>query len=173
MFANPIKILKQLDLREHMVVADLGAGTGFYSIPAGYIVTSGKVYAIEINKDYLKTITNKIKEANLSNVDIIWGNIEKKGGTKIGDGILDAVIASNILFQVDDKDGFLNEIKRILKTKGKILVVDFDSDIFAGSDKSRFMDKDKARSMFEQQGFMFERYIDAGEHHYGMILSKL
>lgn len=172
MFANPVKILKQLDLREHMIVADLGAGTGFYSIGASHIVTSGKVYAIEINKDYLKTITNKIKEAHLSNVDIIWGDIEKKRGTKLAEGIADAVIASNVLFQVEDKPGFISEIIRILKPRGKVLLVDHDSSVLSGKDLSRFVSKEKARSMFEEQGFLFERYIDSGEHHYGMILIK-
>ena len=172
MFADPVKILKQFDLREHMIVADLGAGTGFYSIAAGHILTNGKVYAIEVNKDYLTTIANKIKESHLKNVDIILGDIEKKGGTKLSEGVVDAVIASNVLFQVEDKQGFIDETKRILKAKGKVLVVDHDSDVLSGRNKSRFMDKDKARSMFEEQGFIFERYIDAGEHHYGMILIR-
>lgn len=173
MFADPVKIIKQFDLRENMIVADLGAGTGFYSIPAGRIVSSGKVYAIEINKDYLKTITNKIKEAHLSNVDIIWGDIERKGGTKLGDGVVDAVIASNVFFQVEDKYGLIDEIKRILKTKGRVLLVDHYSDILSGKNKARFVEKEKAQKMFEDKGFLLERYIDTGEHHYGMILGKL
>lgn len=173
MFADPVKILKQLDLREHMIVADLGAGTGFYSIGAGHIVTSGKVYAIEVNKDYLTTIANKIKETHLKNVDIILGDIEKRGGTKLGENVVDAVIASNVLFQVENKQGFINEIKRVLKAKGKVLLVDHDSDVLSGRDKSRFVSKEKALSIFVEQGFVLERYIDAGDHHYGMILSKL
>ena len=38
------------------VVADLGAGTGFYSIAAGQMVPKGKVYAVEVVKDFLMTI---------------------------------------------------------------------------------------------------------------------
>src|SRR3989338_5892902 len=103
MFADPVKNLKALGLRENDVVVDLGAGTGFYSVAAGHIVRNGKVYAVEIIKDFLETIKNKVKEANLRNVEIIWGNVEKLGGTKIGDGEVDTVIASNVLFQVEDK----------------------------------------------------------------------
>ena len=62
MFTDPIKNLKQFGIREDMVVADLGAGTGFYSIPLAFMVPHGKVYAIEIQKDFLTTIKNKIKE---------------------------------------------------------------------------------------------------------------
>src|SRR3989338_8678431 len=98
MFTDPIKNLKTLILRENDVVVDMGAGTGFYSVAAGRMASKGKVYAIEVEKDFLTTIKNKAKEAHLNNVEIIWGNVEKLGGTKIGDAVADAVIASNILF---------------------------------------------------------------------------
>ena len=90
MFTDPVKNLKFLGLKENAIVADLGAGTGFYSLAAGHIVTKGKVYAVEIVKDFLATIKNKVKEAHLNNVEIIWGDIEKIDGTKIRDGVVDA-----------------------------------------------------------------------------------
>ncbi|MEX2090601.1 MAG: class I SAM-dependent methyltransferase, partial [Candidatus Paceibacterota bacterium] len=95
MFSDPVKNLKALGLREDNVVVDLGAGTGFYSIAAGELVPKGKVYAIEIVKDFLATVRQRAKEANLNNVEALWGNIEKSGGTKIADAVADAAIASN------------------------------------------------------------------------------
>src|SRR3989344_9131478 len=168
MFADPVKSLKGLGLRENDIVADLGAGTGFYSIAAGHVVEKGKVYAVEVQKDFLETIKHKVKEANLSNVEVIWGNVEKLGGTKIGDGVVDAVIASNILFQVEDKENFILEIKRILKQKGRVLLIDWSESSFMNG--TNIISKDKARIMFEKKGFLLEREINAGDYHYGMIL---
>ena len=171
MFTNPLKNLKMLGLRETDIVADLGAGTGYYSIEVGKIVTRGKVYAVEIVKDFLMTIQNKVKEAHLHNVEIIWGNIEKLGGTKIGDSIVDAVIASNVLFELEDKKGFIDEIKRILKKGGSVLLIDWTVGA-TGVAIAHALSKDKARSMFEEKGFVLEREVDAGAHHYGMIFNK-
>ena len=171
MFSDPVKNLKALGLRENSIVADLGAGTGFYSIAAGHMVPKGKVYAVEIDKEYLSTIKNKAKEAHVNNVEILWGNIEKRGGTKIGDGIVDAVIASNILFQLEDKENFILETKRILKPKGRVLLIDWLPDSPSMKMKGA-IPKGKAQEMFEQKGFVLERDIDAGTHHYGMILIK-
>ncbi len=170
MFSDPVKNLKKLLLRESDVVADLGAGTGYYSIAAGHMVPKGKVYAIEIQKDFLATITHKAREAHLSNVECFWGNIEKLGGTKIKDKIVDVAIASNVFFQVDDKDQFIEETKRILKPGGKLLLIDWSDSSAIGFNKS--IPKTKAREMFEKKGFVFDRDIDAGSHHYGMILNK-
>ncbi len=173
MFTDPVKNLKTLALREDMIVADLGAGSGFYAIPAASMVPNGKVYAIEIQKDFLTMITNKAREAHLSNLECLLGNIEKIGGTKIGDHIVDAVIASNILFQVEDKDKFIEEAKRILKPGGQLLLIDWsDSPTGIGIGFDEIISKDKARVMFEEEGFSWSRDIDAGEHHYGMILTK-
>jgi ubiquinone/menaquinone biosynthesis C-methylase UbiE len=171
MFTDPVKNLKTLGLRENDIVADLGAGTGFYSVAAGMLVPKGKVYAVELQKDFLGTIKNKVEEAHLNNIEILWGNVEKQGGTKIGDSVADVVIASNILFQVEDKEGFILEIKRILKPKGKVLLIDWsESSIMKGAN---LILPQKARILFEKNGFVFERDIDAGNHHYGMILIEL
>ncbi|MEK7563962.1 MAG: class I SAM-dependent methyltransferase [Patescibacteria group bacterium] len=175
MFSDPVKNLKLFGLREDSIVADLGAGTGFYSVAAGGMVPKGKVYAIEIVKDFLTTIKNKVKDAHLDNVDIIWGNVEDKHGTHLADSIVDAVIASNIFFQVEDKNQFIEEIKRILKPSGKILIIDWLPEDSKDALPIKFkgsMSKERAREMFEKKGLLFDRDIDAGVHHYGMILKK-
>jgi len=171
MFADPVKNLKAFDLRENMIVADLGAGSGFYTIPVAKMVPMGKVYAIEIQKDFLTAINNKVKEAHLSNVECLLGDVEKKGGTKLKDNIIDAVIASNIFFQVIDKDKFIDEIKRILKIGGKLLLIDWsDGSSAIGASFDKVVPKNIAREMFENKGFTWQRDIDAGAHHYGIIL---
>jgi ubiquinone/menaquinone biosynthesis C-methylase UbiE len=170
MFTDPVKNLKAFGLKEDNIVADLGAGTGYYSIAAGALVPRGKVYAVELQKDFLTTIKNKVIEAHLTNIETLWGNVEKIGGTKIGDNVVDAVIASNILFQVEDKTQFIEEVKRILKPQGRVLLIDWsESSIMRAT---AVISRNNAREMFEKKGFVLEREIDAGAHHYGMILIK-
>lgn len=170
MFTDPIKNLKALGLRENDIVADLGAGTGFYSIVAGHMAPKGKVYAVEIVKDFLVTIKNNAKERKIGNLEILWGNVERLGGTGLGDDVVNAVVASNILFQVGDKEKFVMEIKRILKPKGKVLLIDWSDASIMGT--KVIVPKSKARELFEKKGFVFDRDINAGAHHYGMILVK-
>jgi len=172
MFTDPIKNLKQLGLREDMIVADLGAGTGFYSIAAGGLVPNGKVYAIEIIKDYVITIKNKALEAHLNNIECFWGDIEKIGGTKLKDNIVDAVIVSNIFSQIEDINSFVLEIKRILKKGGKVLFIDWESSSILGPKKEKIISKEKVLEIFKNKGFVHDRDIITGEHHYGMILIK-
>jgi len=173
MFTDPVKNLKAFGLRDDMIIADLGAGTGFYSLAAAQMVPRGKVYSIEVIKDFLTSLKNKAQEAHLSNMECFWGNVEKIGGTLIKDKIVDAIIASNILFQVENKGKFIDEAKRILKPDGRMLVIDWSDEISSiGSSLENSVSEKEAREMFEKKGFIFDREIDAGNHHYGMILKN-
>ena len=63
MFTNPEKNLRAFKgLSENVLVADLGAGTGFYSHTAAHMVPNGKVYAVENTKDFCFTIVGKSKK---------------------------------------------------------------------------------------------------------------
>lgn len=172
MFSDPVKNLKQFGFRENMIVADLGAGTGFYSIAAAKMVPNGKVYSIEIQKDYINTIRNKAAELNLENLECLWGNLEEKGGSKIKDEIADAVIISNILFQIEHKDRLVEEAKRILKKGGMALLIDWEKESSFNVGLGNLLSKEEAIEIFKNKGFKFDREIDAGEHHYGIILIK-
>lgn len=171
MFTDPIKNLKTLGIKEDNVVADIGAGTGYYSISLGFLVPRGKVYAVELQKDFIETIKNRIKEAHLGNVEVIWGNAEKMGGTKIADHIIDLAVLSNILFQVEDRDSLISETLRILRPRGRVLLIDWSDPAIIGV--GNVISKIKAQEMFESKGFVLEQEIDAGSHHYGMILRKI
>jgi ubiquinone/menaquinone biosynthesis C-methylase UbiE len=172
MFTDPVKNLKALGLREDMIVADLGAGTGFYAIPLAHMVPNGKVYAVEIQRDFLHTIISKAKQEKLDNIEYLWGDVEKIGGTKIKDNVIDVVVISNILSQVEDKDKFIDEIKRILKKEGQILVIDKVPNSFLISSGHRTISKNDTRNLFGKKEFIYIREINIGEHHYGIILKR-
>lgn len=174
-FTNPRANIGELGVYDGMIVADLGAGTGAYTIPlAERVGDTGRVYAIEVQKDFLTNIKDAAATRNLKNIEVIWGDIERLGGTKIKDGSVDAVVISNVLFQAEDKNGLLLEAKRILKTGGKLLLVDWkDSFNNLGPAKDAVISADAARALCERAGFVFKKEIPAGEHHYGFVVLKV
>src|SRR5680860_1853680 len=128
MFSNPEKNIAQLNLREGMYVADFGAGVGLYSKFASKKVgESGKVYAVEVQKDFVHKLEGELKDWKISNVECVWGDIERLGGTKIADRSMDVVIISNVLFQAEDKLGLVDEAKRVLKSDGSCLLYTSDA----------------------------------------------
>ncbi|MDP7367231.1 MAG: methyltransferase domain-containing protein [Candidatus Pacebacteria bacterium] len=164
----------RLGLTDGMLVADFGTGSGHYAIEASRIVgNSGRVYAIDIQQALVKKVKNLALAENRQNIDVLWGDIEQIRGTKLGDESVDAVIIANDLFQVEEKNNVIIEARRILKPKGKVLVVDW-LDSFAGIGPSGdvIVRESEARKLLSENGFEFVQDFDAGEHHYGLIFIK-
>jgi len=171
MFSDPTVNLSKLGLNTGMKVVDLGAGSGFYSIESARKVgPSGHVYAVDVQKEILERIKTAGANQGLRNIEVIWANAEKIGGTKLREGIADRVIASNILFQIEKPEEFALEIKRLLKPNGKVMVIDWK----AGSSLSpkTVFPAMKAQMLFEKAGFKLDQSFVAGDHHYGLILAK-
>ena len=173
-FSDPSHIITQLDLQSGSTVADLGAGAGALSVLAAQAVgEAGKVYAVEVQKEMLQRLKNHARAARTHNVEVLWGDIERLHGTHLKDATVDSCIASNVLFQIEHKDGFVAEIKRILKPGGRVLVVDWkESYKNMGPHIEHVVTEVEARRLFDKGGFAFVKKIEAGEHHYGIIFRK-
>jgi arsenite methyltransferase len=174
-FSEPKKIVDQCGVQVGQIIADFGAGSGFYVLEsARALMSTGKVYAIDVQKDILSKIESEARKENLSNVDVIWGDVEKLGGTKLKDSSIDLVLVCNLLFQVQDKKSLFAEAKRILVSGGRMLVVDWE-DSFGGigPHRDQVVTKEDCVELFEMNGFAKERDINAGSHHYGFVFKKL
>jgi ubiquinone/menaquinone biosynthesis C-methylase UbiE len=174
MFSDPRKNIEALGLLPGMAVADFGAGSGHYSLEASRSVKDvGRVYAIDIQKDLATRIKNEARSQHLMNVEALWGDIEELGGSKLRDSSIDAVILANILFQVGDKDAVLEEARRVLKPKGRILIVDWlDSFGGIGPHSDSVFGKSAAEALIAKHSFLKDKEMNAGQHHYSIVAIK-
>jgi ubiquinone/menaquinone biosynthesis C-methylase UbiE len=173
-FAHPRKNISELGLSDGQRVADFGAGPGHYTVPAAKAVgDDGHVYAIEIQKKLVSKIESRIDDAGLTNVNVIWGDLEKPEGSTIDDQLVDVVISSNVLFQIKDKEQFFTEANRVLKHGGRMLVIDWsDSHGGLGPNEKHLVPEDTVRSLAENTGFTTQQVIEPGAHHYGFVFQK-
>ncbi len=174
MFSEPAKIIAQLDLQSGSRVAEIGTGSGAYSLAAAKAVGEhGKVFAVEVQKELLSRLEKEVRAQRIFNIDTVWGDAEAVGGTKLADGSCDAAIIANVLFQSPEKAALAREAARITKPRGRVLVVDW-SGSYGGAGPAPFavVSKAKAQEIFENAGFASERAVDAGAHHYGIIFRK-
>lgn len=174
MIDDPNKIAESFGISDGQVVADLGVGYGHYSYALSRLVgQSGKVFAIDIQKGMIDRLKKEVDEKNIKNIEIIWGDIENIGGTKLREASVDVVLVSNVLFQTDSKAGLVHECARILKNKGKVVLIDwYESFGGVGPTPNMVVDEETAKRVFETGPFQFRKSFDAGEHHYGMIFDK-
>ncbi len=172
-FAHPARNVSALGIEPGMKVADFGAGSGVYvNLIAEALLGSGTVYAIDIQKELLRRIKNEAARRGHTNVEILWGDLEEEGGSKLG-SVLNLVLISNLLFQVRDKDAILIEAARVLKPGGRVAIIDW-SESFGGLGPAKEMvvTKEAAYEHARKAGLTFVKEFPAGAHHYGLIFRK-
>lgn len=173
-FIDPSKNLLQMGLEGGMKVGDLGTGTGHYALAAAGIVgPAGSVYAIDVQEDVLTHVRDAAALRKYKNIETIWGDFEKPGGTKLRDQVLDAAVLSNVLFQLDRKGEALAEVRRILKPGGKLLVTDWEG-AFGGIGPAEHLvvSESDTEELFITAGFHKVKSFKAGPHHYSILFTS-
>lgn len=174
-FVDPEKNVALFGIKDGEHIADFGAGSGAYAFALSRRVgPRGMIYAVDIQKELLSKIKNEGNRLGLENIQVIWGDVEKPGGTKLGDASLDGILLSNILYQVSDKKAVMEEAKRVLKSGGKVFLIEWSASHGGlGPKPEDVFPKEEAKKLFGTAGFAREREIDAGSYHYGLIFSKI
>lgn len=170
-FLNPPEILKQLKLRKNMMACDFGSGSGGWAIPLAKKLEDGIVYAIDILEEPLSALKGRAKLEKISNIRTIRSNVENKNGSTLSDSSLDLVLMSNLLFQLENKKGVFREAKRVLKSGGEVLIVDWKPDSPQGPERGRLSEKE-VKKMAEEFGFKLKKEFEAGVYHYGLVFEK-
>jgi len=172
-FSDPAKNIEQFNLVEGMTVVDFGAGSGAYALAlARRIGRSGRVYAIDVQKELLARLGREAKAAHL-NLEVIWSDLERAGGSKLADRSVDFVLIANLLFQVTGKYTLLLEAKRILRPDGRLAIIDWqDSFSNLGPTPPQIVLPEEVKTIALQAGLQFLKEFSAGDHHYGLMFTR-
>lgn len=171
MFLNPDEILKELDLRDNMLVAEFGSGSGAFSVALAKKVSKGRVYAFDIQEGPLSALQGKMAQTKVFNLETIRCDLEKEEASGLRNNYLDLVIIPNLLFQVENKSAIIQEAKRIVKNKGRIVVIEWRPGASFGPKEGRISPAE-IKELGTALGLKLEQEFEAGNYHYGLIFSK-
>jgi ubiquinone/menaquinone biosynthesis C-methylase UbiE len=172
---DPKNIFDAINLTEGMRVADFGCGrTGHFIFLASKMVgETGVVYAMDILKDVLASIASRSRSEGYHNIQTVWTNVEKVGATPIPEATLDGGFLVNTLFMMEDKKQTLQEVSRLLKKDGWLVVVDWFKKIGPlGPEEGKMLKKDELLDMAGQNGLKSIQEFNCGEHHFCIIFKK-
>lgn len=152
----------------------LGAGAGFYLIPAARIVgKEGKAIGIDVLPNMLAEIENKARRENVDKiVKTIRANLENNGGSGLAANTADWVLVANIMHQSDPVK-ILTEAARIVAANGRVVVIEWDTAASPfGPPASQRLPRDVAKSAAAAAGLKVQREFAPSPYHYGFVLNK-
>jgi len=170
-FVDPIEILDKLDLKDDMIAADFGCGSGGWVIPLAKRLEQGIVYAIDLQEEMLSVLEGKLKAENIQNVRKVLSNIEDKKDLKLSPLSCDLILMTNLLFQVEDRKQVFRQADRILRQKGKVLVVDWNKDAILSPDQ-KSVSQDEIKKIAKEFDFELKKEFSAGNYHYALVFEK-
>lgn len=170
-FLNPKKLIDQLDLKEDMIAAEFGCGSGGFTIPLAKRLEKGKVYALDIQQEPLSALKGKASMERLTNIETRRCDLEEEKGSQFPPDFLDLVLIPNVLFQSENEKEILKEAERVTKKGGKILVVDWKKGADFGPKEGRVSLEDVEEAI-EDLRLDLKDEADAGKYHWAVILDK-
>lgn len=114
--------IEQMRLKPADVIADIGAGTGYYTFKIAPKVPDGKVYAVEVQDEMIRYLNNRKKELNDIKVEVVKGG---KVSPNLPANSIDMVVMVDVYHELEYPQEMLQSIKNSLKKDGKILLIEY------------------------------------------------
>ena len=167
---KPEEVVSSLEIAPGMAVADIGAGTGYFTTRiADRLGPQGRVYAVDTQHEMLEALLEKIAAGNRRNVLPIYSD-----GVRIPlpDAEVDLVFAANVAHEFGDLGATLAECRRILKPEGRLAVVDWRAEPTpVGPPEDHRLPEDRLIATLRTAGFSRPEILDLLPYHYFVISS--
>lgn len=123
----PAEIIGELELQPGWHIADIGAGTGYFTLPLARAVGSeGQVYAVDLEPELLARIGAKLRASGIVNVQCVEGEAASTG---LAAESCHCAFYASVWHEFDDHAAVLAEALRILKPAGEIAILDWRPDV--------------------------------------------
>jgi len=125
---KPDQIMDALGIADGSVVADLGAGGGWFTVRlARRVGPNGRVLAEDIQPQMIESISRRVQRVGLRNVETILGTPDDP---RLPAGEVDAVLIVDAYHEMEDPVTLLRNVARALSPKGRVGIVDFTREGF-------------------------------------------
>jgi arsenite methyltransferase len=155
---QPQKVIQSLEIRPGATVADLGAGSGYFTfLLAQAVGPAGKVYAVDIDQDMTQLVTEKAKERGAKNIEIILARPEDP---MLPQGSIDLVFTANAYHHIKDRVRYFSALRKALRPAGRIAVIDFDRRSWWAGLMKHYTPSEFIIREMEQAGYRLVREFD-------------
>ncbi len=147
------RVMDILKITEGKNVADIGAGSGWFTVRAAKRVgTKGKVFAVEINQEYINHIESRAEKENFPNIQTVLGT---EDNPKLSKQSVDAVLILKTYHEIAEPVKVLQNLRASLKKDALVGIIDRN-----GKGDDHGIDKEKVIEEAKRAGFLLKEEYD-------------
>jgi predicted methyltransferase len=122
-YQKPHEVLTALAIKPGEVIADIGAGSGYFTFRlAHHVGDTGKIYAVDVSPEMIVHLNRRIRELKAMNVRSILADPDDP---LLADGSIDRFFFSDSWHHIENQTKYLSLIKKMLKPGGEVIMIDF------------------------------------------------
>lgn len=152
---KPKQVIEALKLAADAVVADIGAGTGYFTVRLAQAVPQGRVYAVDLEPDMVKHIEQRARQMKLGNVTAVLAAADDaRLPAKV-----DRVLIVDTYHHIGSREAYFRRLAGSLKPDGEVAIVDYTRDSPIGPPAAARLPADEVKAEMQRAG-----YVLAAEH---------
>ena len=125
---QPNRVIDSLSIRSGLVVADIGAGTGYFTWRfAERVGSAGLVYATDVHEVMIDDLQRLVEDRRLQNVEVVHADFDD---SRLPVACCDLIFLANVYKEIDDRVRYMRKVARSLKPTGRIAIVGFSPEAF-------------------------------------------
>jgi ubiquinone/menaquinone biosynthesis C-methylase UbiE len=166
---KPREVIEALGLRAGEVVADIGAGSGYFALRIARHVPEGRVYAVDVSKELLAHLEQGATAAALANVTPV---LAPPGDPRLPAGRVDRVFICNVWHHIDDQPAYLQKLRAALAPGGEVVMIDFHKrELPVGPPVAMKIARDDLVAQMQAHGFQLAREHTFLPHQYFLVFT--
>src|SRR5579863_10248665 len=168
---NPEGALDAIGIKAGMIVADVGAGTGYMSLRlAKRVGPSGKVYAVDVQPEMLRRLRQNAAEAKLDNIQTVLGG---EADPKLPPAALDLILLVDVYHEFSQPQKMLRKMRESLKPDGRLVLLEYrKEDPSIPIRPEHKMSVQEVKLEVEAEGFHLDKVLEILPRQHILILTK-
>ena len=150
---KPHEVIQALALKPDAVVADIGAGTGYFSVRFAHMVPKGRVYGVDTEADMVKHLAERAKREGLGNITAVAGAPDDPRLPEKAD----VIVLVDVYHHVEARERYFRRLQDALKAGGRVAIIDFRLDSPVGPPKSARMPAEQVKAEMQRAGYTLLR----------------
>jgi FkbM family methyltransferase len=146
---KPHEVIHALALKPDAIVADIGAGTGYFTVRLAHMTPKGRVYGVDTEPAMVKHLAGRAKQAGLANVSAI----QAKPGNPALPEKADLILFVDVYHHVEDRERYFRQLQKSLKPGGRIAVIDFRMDSPVGPPQRARVEPSRVKDEMKRAGY--------------------
>jgi predicted methyltransferase len=169
-YQKPDEVMKALGLREGEVVADIGSGSGYFTVRfARAVGPTGRVYAVDVSPDMVRHLNHRLRDEGLRNVFTVLADPDDP---LLPDASVDRFVIVDTWHHIEAREKYVALMKKMLKPGGQVVHIDFQKrDLPVGPPLGMKIDRAEVVKQMEDGGFKLSAEHDFLPYQYFLVFT--